>query len=393
MMSTTERDDSARSPRLEGRVRVDEQTRRLASRLEPGDIAVIDHPDIDRSTAQALIAAQPLAVLNAAPSQTGRHKVLGPDMLVDAGILLFDDLGEDVMTLREGDIIEIIDGTIRRGDDVIADARPFAAELRSESVEAESVRTQVVSFAAAIEEFLKTEGDVLVRGRGIPQVTPSIDDKIVLLVMDSEDSAAQLKRLKRWIRDTHPVVIGVDSGADVARAAHLKPEIIVGNMDVVSEKSLRSGAQLVVPQKRDGTAPGKERLDRMGIDYSTIEMSGNGEDVATVIAAHSRVSSIVTVGAHHTLDDFVDQGRGAMAPSFFARLLGADLLISAESVAATHRPRISSGLVVLLACVVLATCGVAFWSTPLGHDAFTVFTSFFADLLNLSSSSSGGAAG
>lgn len=376
---------------ITGRVRVDEQARRLATRLEAGDIAVIDQLDIDRPTAQALISASPAAILNASPSETGRHKVLGPQLILDAQIPLFDDLGDDIMTLREGEEIRIEDGVIRRGDDIIMrDIRQVQISSSQESADTRTIGTQVASFAASIDDFLKVEGATILEGRGIPGISSPFDGHVVLLVVDDENARPQLKALKNWINDTDPVVIGVDSGADIARSMRLKPSIIVGNMDLVSEKALRSGAQLIVRQSRDGTAPGKERLDRMGVDYSVLEMTGTSEDTATVLATHRGAQAIVTVGAHHGLDDFVDQGRGAMGPSFFTRLRAGDLLVSADAVAATHRPRVRVGILIALLLTLVLAIAVALWSTPWGQDLLAPIITAIGGLFDFSSPSAGG---
>ena len=85
-----------------GVVRVDARTKKLTKRLRAGEFAVIDHSDLDRIAAESLVECRPAAVLNAAPSISRRYPNLGPDILIEAGIPLIDDLGPDIMRLKEG---------------------------------------------------------------------------------------------------------------------------------------------------------------------------------------------------------------------------------------------------------------------------------------------------
>ncbi|WP_022867721.1 putative cytokinetic ring protein SteA [Schaalia vaccimaxillae] len=366
---------------VSGKVRLDPRPRKLATRLEPGDIAVIDQTDLDRTTAQALITAQPVAVLNAAPSASGRHRVLGPNMIVDAGIVLIDDLGQDIMTLREGETVSIAGGQVLRDGHVVASGTPVTYTSWPDTADEELVKTQMRSFAASIDDYLERDGSLLLTGEGVPIAVDLFEGRTVMVIMDDADTKPQLKALRSWCRDADPLVIGVDAGADTARRVGLHPHMIIGDMDLVSEKALRSNARLIVVSGHDGVAPGRDRLDRMGIDYEVIEMMGGPEDAATLIATHSGADAIVTVGAHHSIDDLIDQGRAAMSPSFFTRLRAGDLLVAADAVAATHRPRISAWMVVLFALTVLVTCGVALWATPWGNDVYQSVIGFFIDLI------------
>ncbi|MCD4556922.1 putative cytokinetic ring protein SteA [Schaalia sp. lx-100] len=375
---------------LAGRVRVDEKTRALAARLEPGDIAVIDHPDLDRSTADALLAARPQAVLNAAPCVTGRHQVLGARILTQAGIIVIDDLGPDVMTLREGDEI-----TVDHNGHVQCDGLTIATgtlrthtSFNDDMDQTDRVNTQLLSFVASVENYLAQDGDILFRGHGIPQSQIDIHGKPVLLISDSQETPAELKALKKWIRDTDPVVVVVDAGAKHARRAHLKPRIVIGDMDTVPEKILRSGAQLLVRQGHDGIAPGRERLARMGVAHDVIEFGGSAQDAAVLFLSYAKPTVIVTVGQHHSVEDLIDRGRGAMAPTFFTRLVAQDLIVSSRAVAAMHRPRLRATSIVLLACVVVCTMGAALMTTPWGQDMAAVLGHYFSHLFGWSSPSS-----
>lgn len=357
---------------LRSRARVDGRIRTLVTRLEAGEIAVIDQLDLDRASAHALVSARPSAVLNAAPSTSGRHQVLGPKILLDAGIPVIDDLGPDIMSVREGQTLEIRGSEVRRDGVVIASGRrldPSDLE-RDERELRRTISTQIGSFAATIDEYLALDGAVL-RGEGVPAYSAQIASRPVLLVLDDARAESDLARAKRWIADAAPYVIGVDAGANIAAKSGCMPDLVVGDADRIDEKPLRRAKHRVVRRGHDGLAPGRERLDRMGLSCAEVEMSGTSEDAAILVATHSGATSIVVAGGRHDLDDFVDRGRSAMAPSFFSRLAAGDALISARAVAATHRPRIGGGWLVVLLLAMLACLGAALWSTPWGHDLFT----------------------
>ncbi|WP_235827055.1 putative cytokinetic ring protein SteA [Actinomyces culturomici] len=367
-----EQNSRAQGVDARGLARVDGRIRNLASRIEPGEIAVVDQIDLDRASAHALASRSPKAVLNASPSTSGRHRVLGPRILLDAGIIVIDDLGQDVMAVREGETLEIRGSEVLRDGAVIASGHLLdAADLeRDEREQRRMISTQIGSFAASIDEYLDRDGGVL-RGEGVPVYPKALEGKTVLLVLDDDRADADLKSLRRWIGDAAPVVIAVDAGADTARRARIAPDFVVGDMERMDEKALRGAKRRIVVRGHDGIAPGKERLDRMGLHCDALEMSGTAEDAAILVATHSGASSIVVAGGSHDLDDFIDRGRSAMAPSFFTRLAAGDALVSAKAVAASHRPRISGGWLALLLLVVLACLGAALWSTPWGRDLFT----------------------
>lgn len=364
-----EKHSSSTAAPISGRARVDGRIRSLAARIEPGEIAVIDQSDLDRASARALVSKSPAAVLNAAPSSSGRHFVLGPRILLDAGIPVIDDLGPDIMTIREGETLQLRGHEVLRGGGVIASGRLLdASDLENDEREQRRmISTQIGSFAASIDEYLERDG-ALLRGEGVPSFREEIAGRPVLLVLDDENAAEDLKSLRRWICDAAPLVVGVDGGADLARSHRLAPEFVVGDMDRVNETVLRRAKHRIVRRGHDALAAGLDRLDRMGLSSEAIEMSGTSEDAALLLAAHSGASSIVLAGGGHDLDDFVDRGRSAMAPSFFTRLAAGDALVSAKAIAATHRPRIATGWLVLLLIAMIAGLGAAFWSTPLGHD-------------------------
>lgn len=368
--------------RVSGRVRVDDRVRRLATRLEAGEIAVIDQADLDRVSAQALVAARPAAVLNVQPSTTGRRPVLGPGLILAAGIPLVDDLGPDLTALHEGQTVTVEDGTVMRGSTGVATGRVLTPELNASELQAARAGTvaQVEAFAAATGEYLDREADLLMGERKLPETGVDLSGRPVVLVLPGRRAAEELRALRRWMRDTDPVLVGVDAGSDVILAQRLRPRLLVGDMDAVSEKALTCGAALVLRAGHDGQAPGRERLDRRGLTHSEIVLGGTSEDAAVLLADLAGASVIVRVGAHTSVEDFLDRGRAGMASTFFTSLRAGDRLVSAPAVLATYRPRIAGGWLFLLALVALVAVGVALWSTPWGHDLWNALGGWIVGL-------------
>ncbi|MDO4258759.1 MAG: putative cytokinetic ring protein SteA [Actinomycetaceae bacterium] len=351
------------APIIHGRVRIDERPQRLASRLEAGEIAVIDQPDLDRATAQALIAARPAAILNAAPSATGRTPVLGPGLIISAGVPLIDDLGSDLMTLREGDQVAVRGGEILRGDTLIASG------IRRENngpIGAERIATSLTSFAASVDEYLEREGDIVLEGVGVPTLPEKLQGRPILILSDGTHLAEELRGLKSWIGDCHPVIIAVDRAAEIAIKSRNTPDVIIGDMELLAEKTLRCGAELIT-LSGEGDDGGGARLARLGLTYQDATMAALAEDAAVNIAARARPVAIVVAGGSSGLADFLDRSRATMAPAFLTRLLAQNVLVSAPAIIAAHRPRPRSFGLFLLALAMVFAVLAALWSTPWGH--------------------------
>src|SRR6202012_660673 len=153
-------------PGVAGSARLDRRTKNLTKRLCPGDIAIIDHVDLDRVAADALISRKVSAVVNAAVSMSGRYPNLGPQLLMEAGIPLVDDVGQDVFSrVREGMPLRLDGDTLYSGEQVVAKGTPQTPEsVDAMMAEARAgIVTQIEAFAANTMEFLKREHELLQR--------------------------------------------------------------------------------------------------------------------------------------------------------------------------------------------------------------------------------------
>jgi uncharacterized membrane-anchored protein len=358
--------------RTEGVARLGKRTKDLTKRLHPGEIAIIDHEDIDRVAAEALVEREPAAVLNVAASTSGRYPNAGPRILVDAGIVLVDSLGDEVFEgIRDGELITVEGGRVRLGEVLVAEGtrQDDARIAASQEAAREGLSEQLELFAENTMEYMLRERDLLLDGIGAPDVATRLDGRPVLIVVRGYHYKEDLATLKPFLRENRPVIIGVDGGADAVLEAGFRPDMIIGDMDSVSDRALRGGAELVVHAYRDGRAPGMERLAELGLDGDAIAFpaSGTSEDIAMLLADEKGASVIVAVGTHGTLEEFLDKGRAGMSSTFLTRLRIGSKLVDAKGVSRLYRQRISTFQLVLLAVAGLAALAVALWATPGGQ--------------------------
>jgi uncharacterized membrane-anchored protein len=368
-----------------GVARVDARTKNLTKRLRPGDIAVIEHLDIDRVAAESLIACQPAAVVNAVASTSGRYPNLGPDLLVTAGIPLIDSVGHEVMLeVEEGQRVRVEDGCIYVEDRLVAKGVVQTPEtVAAAVVEARAgLAVQLESFAANTMEYLRRERELLLDGVGVPDITTRLDGRHVLVVVRGYHYKDDLATLRPYIREFRPVLIGVDGGADALLEAGHHPDLIVGDMDSVSDRALECGAEIVVHAYRDGRAPGLERVKRLGLQPVVFPATGTSEDVAMLLADDKGAELIVAVGTHATLVEFLDKGREGMASTFLTRLRLGGKLVDAKGVSRLYRSRISMLQITVLLLVGLLALLAALWSTTGGQTALGLIAARWDDLVS-----------
>ncbi|GIG92337.1 putative cytokinetic ring protein SteA [Plantactinospora endophytica] len=361
-LPTLRRARSAEPGKVVGTARLDRRTKRLVSRLRPGDIAVIDHVDLDRVAADSLVAVGVAAVLNAKPSVSGRYPNLGPEVLIKAGIPLLDDLGESVFQqIREGDTVRIDGNTVLIGEEPVGHGSRQDAEsvAKAMSDAREGLSVQLEAFAANTMEYLKQERELLLDGVGVPDVDTVIRGRHCLIVVRGYDYKADLDVLRPYIREFKPVLIGVDGGADALVEAGYTPDLIIGDMDSVTDDVLRCGAEVIVHAYPDGRAPGLARVNGLGVAAQTFPAAATSEDLAMLLADGKGASLIVAVGTHATLVEFLDKGRGGMASTFLTRLKVGGKLVDAKGVSRLYRQSISGSSLLLLVLSALAAMASA----------------------------------
>jgi uncharacterized membrane-anchored protein len=371
-------------PGVSGVARLDRRTPRLAGRLNPGDIAIIDHVDLDRTSAEALLAAKPAAIINAQPCISGRYPNLGPQLIVSHGILLLDNVGAEIFgSVKEGTKVRIDGHTVFLGDTpVVTGTLQDIETVEALMLEAKAgLSSQLEAFAVNTAEFMGAERSLLLDGIGIPEVKTSMTGRHVLIVVRSHEHAADLKSLKHYIREYKPVLVGVDGGADALLEAGHRPHLIVGDMDAVSDAALATGAEVVVHAYPDGRAPGLARVQDLGIDAITFPTSGTSEDAAMLLADEQGAELVVAVGSHANLTEFLDRGRAGMASSFLTRLRLGAKLVDAKTVNRLYRNRISGAALLLLVIAAMVAIVAALAVSDAGRTYLNSFDHGWANFV------------
>ncbi len=369
---------------VSGPVRPGRRTKLLVSHLVRGDVALIDHLDIDRVSAEELIAAGTVAVLNCSPSSGGSYPNLGPQLLVEAGIVLVD-LPDDSLfdVLSDGDPVVIRahppsgqpDGgranaeVLRKG---VLLVRGEVLDLERVCAETEARRREIGEalerFARNTIEHMREERELLAGRIEMPRFSTDFRDRSTLVVVRGVGHQRDLRALRPFIRDMRPVIVAVDGGADALLEEGLTPNMIVGDMDSAGEAALRCGAELVVHSYPDGRAPGRHRLEELGLPFKLVPAPGTSQDVAMLIAAEKGARLIVSVGSQFNLVDFLDRNRKGMSSTFLTRLRIGEILVDAKGVSRLYQPRPGlTPLLVVIAAGLIAMIAVV-WLTPALRD-------------------------
>jgi uncharacterized membrane-anchored protein len=379
---------------------VDARTKRLVQRVQPGEIAVIDHEDLDGVSAEALVAAGAGGVVNAARSISGRYPNLGPIRLLDAGIPLVDAVGPLLLgKVHEGDQLRLDGDRIYAGERLIGvGIRQSTATVRGSMGEAQlRLAERFESFARNTVDYMQRERDLLFGGSGFPSIEHDLAHRPVLVVVRGYNYKEDLAVLRPYIRDVRPVLLGVDGGADALIDAGYTPDLILGDMDSVSDEALSfAGAaprrwfrrqpqtELILHAYRDGQAPGRERLEALGVPFHVVEAAGTSEDAAFLLAHEKGAETIVAVGSHGNLREFLDKGREGMSSTFLVRLRVGEILMDAKGVSRVYSSRIRTrDAVLLVAAAMVAIAAVVAVSPPLRLYVSQLFEQFRQWLFDL----------
>jgi uncharacterized membrane-anchored protein len=357
-------------PGVAGPARVGRRTAQLLPRLRPGDIAVLDQVDLDRATADALVAAEVAGVVDASPVISGRYPNLGPEILVAAGIPVLDEVGSAVFgAVRDGARVRLDGDTLYAGQTVLARGAAQTPEIVADRLLAAKagLTAQLEAFAANTVEFAKRERPLLLDGAGVPELRTDLAGRHVVVVCQGYDHLRELADLRGYLREVRPVLIGVDGGADALVEAGYAPDIVVGRLETVGDEVFRSGAEVVVHADPGGRAPGLERVLDLGVDAVAFPAAGTSEDIALLLAHRHGAALIVAVGTRATLLELLDRDRGGMASTFLTRLTVGPTLVDAQAVISLHRSRISGRALLLLVLAALVVIGVLAAVSPVGR--------------------------
>jgi uncharacterized membrane-anchored protein len=346
--------------------RVGRRTKDLVKRLEPGEIAIIDHEDLDRVAADGLVESGVAAVVNAAASVSGRYPNQGPIRVVKAGIVLVDRAGSDLLDrVRDGEMLRILGGEVWRGDELLATGLlPSADEIETAMEDARAtIGAELERFAENTLDYMRREAQPMFEPIVVPPLVTKFRGRHALVVVRGHDYKDDLRALRPYIRQYRPALIGVDGGADALLENGFKPDVIIGDFDSVSEHALHIAPDLVHHVHPDGRAPGREALLEWGVKYHEFVAEGTSEDVAMLLAWEAGSTLIVAVGTHATMVEFLDKGRSGMASTFLTRLRLGPMLVDAKGVSQLYEGRVrrldwvllvGSALVVMIVVAVVS---------------------------------------
>jgi uncharacterized membrane-anchored protein len=318
-----------------GTARLDRRTKSLVRRLGPGDVAIIDHEDIDRVSAEELLESGVRVVVNVARSQTGRFPNPGPLLLVRGGVRLIDAPGAPLFDeVGDGEPLTVRGASVFRNGTCVANGRALEAEPLEASLAEQRARVTgaLEVFAENTLQYLREEGRLLAEGINFPPLQTRFRERHALVVARGPGYKRDLAMVRPYVRDFKPVIVGVDGGADALLQAGVRPDVIVGDMDSVSDDALRCGAELIVHAYRNGSAPGAARLHELGLEPKLVAAPGISEDLALLLAYEKGAELIVAVGTHFNLIEFLERDRAGMSSTFVTRLKVGEILIDAKGV-------------------------------------------------------------
>jgi uncharacterized membrane-anchored protein len=373
-------------PPISGRARLGRRTKALVKRLAPGDIAVIDHADLDRIGAEDLVASGVEAVVNVARSSTGRYPNPGPLILARAGVRLVDVPAAPLFEqLRDGDEVIVAGAEVRRDGELLATGTVIDVDRASAQIERqrERIGEALSAFASNTIEHVREEGNLLAGKIDFPAVRTEFRERHALIVVRGTTYRRDLRALRAYIGDTRPVLVGVDGGADAILEEGFEPDMVLGDMDSASDAALTGGAEVVVHAYPDGRAPGLERLRELGVEPVIVPAIGTSQDVAMLLAHENGAELIVSVGAHFNLTEFLDKNRSGMSSTFLTRLRIGETLVDAKGVSRLYNPGVRGWQLWAFLAIALLLILIVVLSSPALAEFFELVWLKIKVLLNL----------
>jgi uncharacterized membrane-anchored protein len=369
-----------------GPARLDRRTKHLVRRLGPDDVAIIDHTDLDRVSAEELLESGVRVVVNVSSSQSGRFPNPGPLLLVRGGVRLIDAPGAELFdSVSDGDLLTVRGASVFRNGDCLVSGRIWQApDLADALAEQRGRVTEALeAFADNTMRYLREEGRFLAEGIDFPPLETRFRDRHALVVARGPGHKRDLRIVRPYVRDFKPVLVGVDGGADALLEAGYRPDVIVGDMDSVSDRALKSGAELLIHAYPGGEAPGAERAERLGVHYETVPAMGISEDVALLLAHEKGAELIVAVGTHFNIIEFLERNRPGMSSTFLTRLKVGEILVDAKGVSRLVSRQVGLWPLVAFTAAGLGALVVAVLASPQLRDLLDLLGSELLDALGV----------
>jgi uncharacterized membrane-anchored protein len=370
---------------VSGSAKKGRRTKALVKRLSAGDIAVINHADLDGIAAVSLVEAKVAAVLDCSAPITGKYPNRGPLILAEAGIPLFQTSDQSIFDeIEEGVSLQLNDsGQIaQKGRSIDIGAVHWSISKIETAMEAAraNLGRQIEEFAANTLQYVREERSDFIYPTEMPPLTGvrSLSKRHVVIVVRGAGYREDLLSILSYIHEVRPILIGVDGGADVLITSGLIPDIILGDMDSVSDKALKCGCKIVVhAYAKSGEAPGMERMKALGAPAEIFPIGGTSEDAAMLLAYEKGAKLIVAVGTHSNMEDFLEKGRSGMASTFLVRLKVGSLLVDARGVSQLYRRSASTGELLGLLLSFAAVVSAVATQSPIVQAWWAVFRNSF----------------
>jgi len=343
---------------IRGYVRKGKITKQLVQSLKPNEIPVIFHKDLDATAANSLLESKIKAVINCSQSISSIFPANGARMLIENDIVLLDNMGEKFYDyIKNGDKVEI------KGNQLIINGIPYTKPiefLNKENIQV-LINKSYENFNAELQKFIdntlayaEKEKDIILKKADIPEIFTQIENRHVLIVARGSSYKQDLKMIREYIKDFKPVLVGVDGGGDALLEYGLTPDIIIGDMDSVSDGCLRKAREIIVHAYPDGYAPGLKRVQNLGLKAKIFASVGTSEDIAMIMAYEKKADLIVTVGTHSNIIDFLEKGRKGMASTMLTRLKIGNKIVDASGVNRlySNKLRLSYCIPVLLSALI-----------------------------------------
>lgn len=380
-MSRHDRPSTLDGGTLSGPLRIDSSLRTLVRRIREGDIAVVDILDLDQQSAQALADAKPAAVIDVQAAISGRYPTGGPRVLLDAGIALIDQVGRDILGAQDGVVATLTEGTVAVDGVPIATGRQVTDEVLDDALAgaADGMRVQLANFTANALDQADREADTILKGAGLPDIDLDLEGRHVVVVAPGAQYRRELAAIKRYLRDHRPVIIAVGEAADAALKLASAPDLIIGELDGVSDDVLRSADRVLLHEPSGGDA-GQARVDALGIAHAVADSALSSTALAILLAQTGGAEVIVTVGVEASLSDYLESAQTEVAGTFLARLQAGSRLVDAPALAQVYRHRYSGWTLLLMVVSGLLALGAALALTPAGRawvsDVWDMLTSW-----------------
>lgn len=320
---------------VEGIIKKGSKTKALIKYLNSNDIAVLNHNDIDELAAYALINSGISIILNTGLCMTGKYNSKGTSILIKNGIKLYE-VKVSYELFNDGDYVCIRDkDLIINKYNIFTNACTNVNEAyvrKYTELSNTNANKELINFINNTLSYANEEKDKILFETSYPNINIKIKGRDVLIVVRGSFCESDLMALKSYIEFYKPVIIGVDGGADLLINNGYVPDILIGDMDSVSDLGIYRSKEIILHAYKNGYCPCKDRVDKMNVKYKILSMLGTSEDIAMLMAYDMGAEQIVLLGGHKCMYDFMEKGRKGMGSTLLTRIKIGEKLIDFKGI-------------------------------------------------------------